>query len=88
MDYSPKIEAILALTDRPYEELNATLPIIKSKIQNWDNVGIIRLGTFERVLGEELLENTARRAYRIAILVALGENIHRTKGTPHARSTS
>jgi len=81
--YAPKTKALLALTDVPYSEYNATLPIIKSKIQNWDNVGIIRLGTFERVLGEELLDNTARRAYRIAILVALGEEVHREKKHEH-----
>lgn len=77
MDYSPKIEALLTLAEKPYAEYNATLPVIKAKIRTWDLVGDQRVETFERVLGEELPENTARRAYRIAILVALGEPIRR-----------
>ncbi len=75
--YTAKVEEILAITDASYDEYNTVLPVIKKRIKDWDNLGIIRLGTFERVLAEELLENTVRRAYRIAILVALGEKITR-----------
>jgi hypothetical protein len=81
--YAPKIEALLALTDKPYSEYNAVLPLIKSNIVRWDNFGPVRLDTFIEVLAEELPDNTARRAYRIAILVALGVEIHRETKRKH-----
>jgi hypothetical protein len=73
MAYSEKAEAILALTDASYDEYNTILPVIKKRIVAWDFIGYKRVGTFEQVLEKVLLDNTARRAYRIAILVAVGE---------------
>ena len=87
MGYSQKAEAILALTDASYDEFNTVLPVIKKKIVAWDFIGHKRVETFEQVLAEELPENTARRAYRIAILVAVGELTREPKFVPKTRGS-
>lgn len=73
MAYLQKTEDILALTDTSYDDYNRILPLIKSKIAAWDFIGNKRVETFEQVLTEELVDNPARHAFRIAILVAVGE---------------
>jgi hypothetical protein len=61
-------QAILTLIDKPYDEYNAILPLIKQKL------GYERIPAFEATLVEELPLTTARRAYRAAIMVAMGED--------------
>jgi hypothetical protein len=65
---NPETQSILTLTDKPYDEYNAILPIIKQKL------GAERVPVFESVLVEELPLTTARRAFRTAIQVAMGED--------------
>lgn len=57
---------LLALADQPYDSYNAILPEIKGLLGE-------RTDDFERALGQELPLTTARRAYRTAIKVAMGE---------------
>jgi len=65
--------ALLALADKPYGEYNAALKEIKGRLPL-----DVQVATFERVLAEELPLTTARRAYRTAIMVAMGEDdVHR-----------
>lgn len=64
---NPETQSILTLTDKPYDEYNAILPVIKQKL------GAGRIPVFESVLVEELPLTTARRAFRTAIQVAMGE---------------
>lgn len=63
----PETQSILSFTERPYDEYNAILPVIKVKL------GADRTSVFERTLVEELPLTTARRAFRTAIQVAMGE---------------
>jgi hypothetical protein len=61
-------QSILSLiADKSYDEYNNILPIIKQKL------GHERVQAFEATLIEELPLTTARRAYRAAIMVAMGE---------------
>jgi hypothetical protein len=83
MSQQAKVEEILALTDKPYDEYNTVLAQIKSKLKTFDVVGYKRVETFEQVLSEELPEQTARRAFRIAALVALGEEVQRETKKPN-----
>jgi len=66
--------SLLALVPQPYDEYNAILPQIKEKLAKSDIVGKQRVQTFETVLAEELPLTTARRAYRTAICIAMGED--------------
>lgn len=68
----PETVVMLAMTERPYEEYNAILPQIKTKLATVDK-NYLRVLTFEQVLEEELPLTTARRAYRTAIRIAMGE---------------
>ncbi len=61
-------QSILTLVNKPYDEYNAILPLIKQKL------GYDRVALFETALTEELPLTTARRAYRAAIMVAMGED--------------
>ena len=61
-------KTILLLIDQPYENYNEILPQIKALLEF-----PVRVETFENVLGEELPLTTARRAYRSAIKIAMGE---------------
>lgn|GEM_PF-4094841 len=63
---------LLTLTERPYEEYNAVLTEIMTRLPL-----DVQVETFQRVLGEELPFQTVRRAYRIAIRVAMGEKVDR-----------
>ena len=62
-------EYLLSLTDQPYENYNAILVEIKEILAEPE-----RIEAFERVLTEELPLTTARRAYRSAIQIAMGED--------------
>jgi hypothetical protein len=65
---------LLALTEQSYDTYNAILPEIKAQLQATDvSVEGVRVRTFEQVLEEELPLTTARRAYRTAIKLAMGE---------------
>ena len=64
----PETQSILSFTERPYDEYNAILPVIKVKL------GADRTSVFERTLAEELPLTTCRRAYRTAIMVAMNES--------------
>jgi hypothetical protein len=61
--------SLLALVNKPYDEYNAVLTEIRTRLPL-----DVQLETFERVLGEELTCAPARRAYKTAILVAMGED--------------
>ena len=63
----PETQSLLSLTEKPYDEFNAILPVIKTKL------GADRTSVFERTLVEELPLTTARRAYRTGIMVAMEE---------------
>jgi hypothetical protein len=66
-------EYLLSLTEQPYDNYNAILKEIKEILSESD-----RIDAFERVLVEELPLTTARRAYRSAIKMAMGEeNVYR-----------
>ena len=60
--------SILNLTEKSYDEYNVILPLIKQKL------GDTRVPTFIATLVEELPLTTVRRAYRTAIMVAMGED--------------
>jgi hypothetical protein len=62
---------LVKLTEQPYDAYNAILPLIKQKLGNE------RVSVFEHTLMEELPLTTARRAYRTAIQVAMGEKAYR-----------
>lgn len=68
---SSVLDAMLKLTERPYDEYNTILPQIKDRLAAVDNED--RVITFEQILTEELPLTTARRAYRTAIKIAMGE---------------
>jgi len=69
----PDTIAMLKLTEQPYDNYNDILPKIKEILNEPD-----RIEAFEKVLEEELPLTTARRAYRSAIKVAMGEdNVYR-----------
>lgn len=63
----PLTTELLRLTEKSYDEYNAVLDEIKSKLLD------IQVATFEQVLAEELPLTTARRAFRTAVRVAMGE---------------
>jgi len=66
-------EYLLSLTEQPYDNYNAILKEIKELLEDPD-----RIEAFERILLEELPLTTARRAYRSAIQIAMGEdNVYR-----------
>jgi len=68
----PDTQKLLLLTNCSYDEYNKVLPEIKKRLLGM-LAGTDRVKTFEKVLEEELPLTTARRAYRTAILVAMGE---------------
>jgi hypothetical protein len=72
-------QSILTLIEKPYDEYNAILPLIKQKL------GYERIPAFEATLVEELPLTTARRAYRAAIMVAMGEDKGVYRETEHQR---
>lgn len=74
MPLKPITLELLALTDQPYDQFNVILPKIKKEISGFDLVGHQRVGVFEAALQEELPLTTARRAFRTAIKLALGED--------------
>jgi hypothetical protein len=64
----PDTEELLRLADLPYSGYNYALQRIKEILAEPE-----RIEAFERVLREELPLTTARRAYRSAIRIAMGE---------------
>jgi hypothetical protein len=68
---SSVLDNLLILTERPYDEYNSILPQIKYQLETFD--GQDRDLTFEQILAEELPLTTARRAYRTAIRIAMGQ---------------
>lgn len=69
----PLIAELLKLTEKLYDDHNAILEQIKSKLP-FD----AQVATFNQILSEELPLTTARRAFRTAIRVAMGEqNVYR-----------
>ena len=69
----PDTVAMLKLTDQPYDTYNDILPKIKEILAEPD-----RIDAFERILSQELPLTTARRAYRTAVKLAMGEdNVYR-----------
>jgi hypothetical protein len=78
-----EIDTLLALTEKPYSEYNAILAQIKKRL------GAAKTEVFEKVLTEELPHTTGRRAFGIAIRVAMGgkdvyresEQINKRKAT-------
>jgi len=66
-------DTLLKMTERPYDDYNEILPQIKDRLAAVDN-NELRVLTFEQVLEEELPLTTARRAYRTAIRIAMGED--------------
>jgi hypothetical protein len=69
----PLVTELLALTERPYDEYNTVLTEVMTRLPL-----DVQVQTFQQVLGEELPLTTARRAYRTAIRIAMGqENVHR-----------
>jgi hypothetical protein len=69
----PLVTELLALTERPYDEYNAVLTEVMTRLPL-----DVQVQTFQQVLGEELPLTTARRAYRTAIRIAMGqEDVHR-----------
>lgn len=82
---STVLDAMLALTERPYDEYNTILPQIKAQLSKVDKED--RVLAFEQILGEELPLTTARRAYRTAIKIAMGEpNVFREYVPPRTSS--
>ena len=71
---------LIALTEQPYDNYNVILPEIKRRLATCE-----RVQTFERVLGEEIILTTVRRAYRTAIRVALGEEALGREFRPHKK---
>jgi hypothetical protein len=66
-------EELLALTEQPYDKYNGILREIKYLLAEPD-----RIEAFERVLEQELPLTTARRAFRTAIRIAMGQkNVYR-----------
>lgn len=64
---------LLELTEQPYDNYNSILQEIKGVLDEPE-----RIEAFERILIEELPLTTARRAYRTAIKIAMGEeNVYR-----------
>jgi len=79
----PLVNELLALTERPYDEYNTVLTEITTRLPL-----DVQVRTFQRVLGEELSLTTARRAYRTAIRVAMGEeNVPREYSPKPVKST-
>jgi len=71
---NPLTVELLKLTEKPYEEYNAVLSQIMNKLPL-----DVQVETFQKVLTEELPTQTARRAYRLAIRIAMGETIDRER---------
>jgi hypothetical protein len=65
---NPTTRQLLELTEQPYDNYNAILQEIKGVLSEPE-----RIEAFERTLIEELPLTTARRAYRTAIKIAMGE---------------
>lgn len=64
---------LLKLTDQSYDQYNVVLEQIMTRLPL-----DVQVQTFQQVLGEELPLTTARRAYRTAIRIAMGqEDVHR-----------
>lgn len=69
----PLTAELLRLIEKPYDEYNAVLDEIKTKLPL-----DVQVTTFEQILAEELPLTTARRAFRTAVRVAMGEqNVYR-----------
>jgi len=68
----PLTSELLKLTEKPYEEFNAVLETVRTRFPL-----DVQYETFNKVLSEELVNNPLRRATRIAIRVAMGENVDR-----------
>lgn len=68
----PLTNELLALTEKSYDEYNTVLSEIMTRLPLDAQVQ-----TFQKVLAEELPWQTARRAYRIAVRVAMGEVVDR-----------
>jgi hypothetical protein len=69
----PMTKQLLELTEQSYDNYNAILQEIKGVLNEPE-----RIEAFERTLIEELPLTTARRAYRTAIKIAMGEeNVYR-----------
>ncbi len=64
----PLTAELLKLTEKSYDEYNTVLSDIMTRLP-FD----AQVQTFQQVLTEELPLTTARRAYRTAIRVAMGE---------------
>jgi hypothetical protein len=64
----PLTVELLKLTEQPYDNYNDVLAQIKTKL-----LLDVQVRTFEQVLTEELPLTTARRAFRTAIRIAMGE---------------
>lgn len=60
---------MLKLTEQSYDNYNAILPKIKEILAEPE-----RVEAFEKVLEQELPLTTARRAYRTAVKIAMGED--------------
>ncbi len=65
----PDTVAMLKLTEQSYDNYNDILPKIKEILNEPE-----RVEAFEKVLEQELPLTTARRAYRSAVKVAMGED--------------
>lgn len=77
----------MKLTDVPYDQYNAALAEIKDGLVEVDR-NYLRVLVFNRVLEEELPFTTARRAYRTAIRVAMGQkNVPREFIPPKPRKS-
>lgn len=68
-------QSLLAMANVDYEEYNTNLPLIKQRL------GSDRISKFKSVLRKELSQTTLRKATKIAILVAMGEEVP-PDGTP------
>ena len=69
----PLTASLIALSEQSYDTYNTILPKIKAQLAASDLVGNQRVATFERILAEELPLTTARRAFRTAICMSMGE---------------
>lgn len=77
----PLTAELLALTEKPYDEYNAVLEQIMTRLPL-----DVQVNTLQQVLSEELPLTTARRAFRTAIRVAMGEE--KVFREPRPRSTT
>ena len=67
---NPVTKHLLELTEQPYDNYNSILQEIKDLLETEK-----RIVLFERTLREELPLTTARRAYRTAIRISMGETV-------------